>query len=158
MDTEFAEMVRAVDDLRRAERERDDLAATLETRTAEHALAMAQLAAVTRERDVALGQQAPLLDAHDALVAAARAAGWTGAGATGAELVAWVRRGAMQEARNVEAPKVRALRTAINALCNVRTLRATCAEGETWRAHVHDKDWTDARANALAVLNATGGE
>lgn len=76
-----------------AECERDDLAATLETRTAEHALAMEQLAAVTAERDVALGQQAPLLDAHDALVAAARAAGWTGAGATGAELVAWVRRG-----------------------------------------------------------------
>lgn len=40
-----------------------------------------------------VAQQAPLLDAHDALVAAARAAGWTGAGATGAELVAWVRRG-----------------------------------------------------------------
>lgn len=77
----------------RAERERDDLAATLETRNAEHALAMEQLAAVTAERDVLLGQQAPLLDAHDALVAAARAAGWMGAGATGAELVAWVRRG-----------------------------------------------------------------
>ena len=53
----------------------------------------AQIAAVTTERDVLRAQQAPLLDAHDALVAAARAAGWTGAGATGAELVAWVRRG-----------------------------------------------------------------
>ena len=53
----------------------------------------AQLAAVTRERDVALGQIGPLLDAHDALVAAARAAGWRDAGATGESLVAWVRRG-----------------------------------------------------------------
>lgn len=61
----------------------------------------AQLAAVTRERDVALGQIGPLLDAHDALVAAARAAGWTGAGATGAELVAWVRRGAMATAAGI---------------------------------------------------------
>lgn len=84
--TELA--LRLSERVKRAERERDDLAATLETRTAEHALAMEQLAAVTAERDVALGQQAPLLDAHDALVAAARAAGWTGAGATGAELVA----------------------------------------------------------------------
>jgi len=58
----------------------------------------ARLAAVTAERDVLRAQQAPLLDAHDALVAAARAAGWTGAGATGAELVAWVRRGAMTAA------------------------------------------------------------
>ncbi len=35
----------------RAERERDDLAATLETRTAEHALAVEHLAAVTADRD-----------------------------------------------------------------------------------------------------------
>lgn len=46
-------------------------------------------------------QQAPLLDAHDALVAAARAAGWTGAGATGAELVAWVRRGVLLDAARI---------------------------------------------------------
>jgi len=61
----------------------------------------AQLAAVTRERDVLRAQQGPLLDAHDALVAAARAAGWTGAGATGAELVAWVRRGALLDAARI---------------------------------------------------------
>ena len=118
----------------------------------------AQLAAVTRERDVLRAQQAPLVACVDALRAAATAAGWRDADATGETLVAWVRRGAMRECLAIEAPKVRALRTAVNALCNVRTLRATCAEGETWRAHVHDKDWTDARTNALAVLNATGGE
>lgn len=53
----------------------------------------ARVLTVAEERDVLRAQQAPLLDAHDALVAAARDAGWTGAGATGAELVAWVRRG-----------------------------------------------------------------
>lgn len=37
--------------LEQTERERDDLAATLETRTAEHALAVEQIAAVTAERD-----------------------------------------------------------------------------------------------------------
>ena len=57
--------------------------------------------AAERERDVLRAQQAPLLDAHDALVAAARAAGWTGAGATGAELVAWVRRGALLDAARI---------------------------------------------------------
>ena len=51
MDTEHGEIARLIGDLRRAERERDDLAATLETRTAEHALAVKQLAAVTAERD-----------------------------------------------------------------------------------------------------------
>ena len=61
----------------------------------------AQLTAVTAERDVLRAQQAPLLDAHDALVAAARAAGWMGAGATGAELVAWVRRGALLDAARI---------------------------------------------------------
>ncbi len=105
-----------------------------------------------------VAQLPPLVACVDALRAAATAAGWRDADATGETLVAWVRRGAMRECLAIEAPKVRALRTAVNALCNVRTLRATCAEGETWRAHVHDKDWTDARANALAVLNATGGE
>lgn len=46
MDTEHGEhreIARLIGDLRRAERERDDLAATLETRTAEHALAMARV-------------------------------------------------------------------------------------------------------------------
>lgn len=219
----------------RAERERDTAVATLETRTAEHALAVEHLAAVTADRDemaarrddaladyaavneylggivrawqragnderrmadtfvsglrreleeardsgrgewweacrggnpaplrtelaVLRRQLPPLVACVDALRAAATAAGWRDADATGETLVAWVRRGAMRECLAIEAPKVRALRTAVNALCNVRTLRATCAEGETWRAHVHDKDWTDARANALAVLNATGGE
>ena len=180
MDTEHGEhreIARLIGDLRRAERERDDL-------RAEHAadcdLIARQAAILTAVADALKGpppalrthshhdlgaaaaatvaQQAPLLDAHDALVAAARAAGWMGAGATGAELVAWVRRGAMRECLAIEAPKVRALRTALNALCDVRVLRATCAEGETWRAHVHDKDWTDAHTNALAVLKATGGE
>ena len=70
--TELA--LRLSERVKRAERERDDLAATLETRTAEHALAMEQLAAVTAERDVALGQQAPLLDAHDAAEHALREA------------------------------------------------------------------------------------
>ena len=37
---EHREIARLIGDLRRAERERDDLAATLETRTAEHALAV----------------------------------------------------------------------------------------------------------------------
>ncbi len=123
-----------------AERERDDLAAVLETRTAEHALAMEQLAAVTAERDDALeecstlrrgldhtddvidltraslgaaddegavvaaervtrelavlrAQQAPLVACVDAMRAAATAAGWRDADATGETLVAWVRRG-----------------------------------------------------------------
>ena len=40
---EHREIARLIGDLRRAERERDDLAATLETRTAEHALAMARV-------------------------------------------------------------------------------------------------------------------
>ena len=199
-----ADITALLDRMERAERERDDLAATLETRNAEHALAVEQLAAVTAERDAlraerdgehdliarqaailtavadalkgtppalmthshhdlgavaaaTVAQQAPLVACVDALRAAATAAGWRDADATGESLVAWVRRGAMRECLAIEAPKVRALRAAVNALCNVRTLRATCAEGETWRAHVHDKDWTDARANALAVLNATGG-
>lgn len=46
MDTEHGEhreIARLIGDLRRAERERDDLAATLETRNAEHALAMARV-------------------------------------------------------------------------------------------------------------------
>lgn len=41
---EHREIARLIGDLRRAERERDDLAATLETRTAEHAMAMARVA------------------------------------------------------------------------------------------------------------------
>lgn len=40
-----------------------------------------------------VAQQAPLVACVDALRAAARDAGWRDAGATGAELVAWVRRG-----------------------------------------------------------------
>lgn len=115
-------------------------------------------AELVAELAVLRAQLAPLVACVDALRAAARAAGWRDADATGETLVAWVRRGAMQEAHASTAPKVRALRTAINALCDVRTLRSTCTEGETWRAHVHDKDWTDARVNALAVLNAMGGE
>lgn len=113
--------------IRRIERERDDLAATLETRTAEHALAMARVAAVTRERDVALGQIGPLLDAHDALVAAARAAGWTGAGATGEELVAWVRRGEREACADaITARPVDAVREV-----REKTYRGTGAERDT---------------------------
>ena len=62
------------------ERERDDLRAVLETRNAELAMLLTQLAPLTRD--------------VDALRAAARAAGWTDADATGETLVAWVRRGA----------------------------------------------------------------
>jgi len=120
MDTEHGEhreIARLIGDLRRAERERDDL-------RAEHAadcdLIARQAAILTAVADALKGpppalrthshhdlgaaaaatvaQQAPLLDAHDALVAAARAAGWMGAGATGAELVAWVRRGEREAA------------------------------------------------------------
>lgn len=54
---------------------------------------VAQLAAVTRERDVLRAQQAPLVACVDALRAAARDAGWRDADATGETLVAWVRRG-----------------------------------------------------------------
>lgn len=43
-DGEHREIARLIGDLRRAERERDDLAATLETRNAEHAAAMARVA------------------------------------------------------------------------------------------------------------------
>ena len=53
----------------------------------------AQLAAVTAERDVARAHLAPLTRDVDALRAAARAAGWDDADATGEHLVAWVRRG-----------------------------------------------------------------
>ena len=54
MDTEHGEhreIARLIGDLRRAERERDDLAATLETRNAEHALAMTQVREMEAERD-----------------------------------------------------------------------------------------------------------
>jgi hypothetical protein len=53
--------------------------------------------ATQRERDVARAQQAPLVACVDALRAAATAAGWRDADATGEHLVAWVRRGAMRE-------------------------------------------------------------
>jgi hypothetical protein len=46
-----------------------------------------------RERDVARAQQAPLVACVDALRAAATAAGWRDADASGETLVAWVRRG-----------------------------------------------------------------
>lgn len=98
-DGEHREIARLIGDLRRAERERDDLAATLETRNAEHAAAMARvaelataLAIVTAELDALRAQLAPLVACVDALRAAARAAGWSDADATGETLVAWVRR------------------------------------------------------------------
>ena len=53
----------------------------------------AQLAAVTRELAALRAQQAPLVACVDALRAAATAAGWRDADATGETLVAWVRRG-----------------------------------------------------------------
>jgi len=56
-----------------------------------------QVVAVTAERDVALAQLAPLTRDVDALRAAARAAGWRDADATGEHLVAWVRRGALDD-------------------------------------------------------------
>lgn len=163
--------LRIVEILAPGEPTRAELAAQLATATASVQQLRADVELATAHGDeesaraysmedelaVLRAQQAPLVACVDALRAAARDAGWRDADATGESLVAWVRRGAMRECLAIEAPKVRALRAAVNALCNVRTLRATCAEGETWRAHVHDKDWTDARANALAVLNATGG-
>ncbi len=94
MNTEHGEIARLIGDLRRAERERDDLAATLETRTAEHALAMARV----RELEAA-AQLAPLVACVDALRSAARDAGWRDADATGEHLVAWVRRGALGRRR-----------------------------------------------------------
>lgn len=48
---------------------------------------------VTRELAVLRAQQAPLVACVDALRAAATAAGWRDADATGETLVAWVRRG-----------------------------------------------------------------
>ena len=67
MDTEHGEhreIARLIGDLRRAERERDDLAAVLETRTAEHALAMAR---VTELEAIIAGRSKPPTD--DELVA-----------------------------------------------------------------------------------------
>ena len=49
-----------------------------------------------RELAVLRAQLAPLVACVDALRAAATAAGWRDADATGETLVAWVRRGAMQ--------------------------------------------------------------
>ena len=60
-----------------------------------------KLAAVTRELAVAKEQQAPLVACVDALRAAARAAGWRDADATGERLVAWVRRGGAREGAEV---------------------------------------------------------
>ena len=58
---EHREIARLIGDLRRAERERDDLAATLETRTAEHALAMARV----RELEAIIaGRTTPPTDAE----------------------------------------------------------------------------------------------
>lgn len=55
--------------------------------------------ATMRERDVARAQQAPLVACVDALRAAATAAGWRDADATGEHLVAWVRRESAEAAR-----------------------------------------------------------
>jgi hypothetical protein len=64
---------------------------------------------VTRELAVLRAQQAPLVACVDALRAAARAAGWRDADATGETLVAWVRRGGARE--GAEAVFAAALRT-----------------------------------------------
>lgn len=122
MDTEHGEhreIARLIGDLRRAERERDELVAQLAAVTAERDDATARASSfaaivsdvvaalaprdghplgdearrVTRERDVLRAQQAPLVACVDALRAAARDAGWRDADATGETLVAWVRRG-----------------------------------------------------------------
>ena len=61
------------------------------------------------ERDVLRAQQAPLVACVDALRAAATAAGWRDADATGETLVAWVRRGGARE--GAEAVFAAALRT-----------------------------------------------
>ena len=64
---------------------------------------------VTRELAVLRAQQAPLVACADALRAAATAAGWRDADATGETLVAWVRRGGARE--GAEAVFAAALRT-----------------------------------------------
>ena len=64
---------------------------------------------VTRELAVLRAQQAPLVACVDALRAAATAAGWRDADATGETLVAWVRRGGARE--GAEAVFAAALRT-----------------------------------------------
>lgn len=118
--TEHGEIARLIGDLRRAERERDSLRAQLATATAsvqqlraDVELATAQRDAeachrddadaeaerVTRELAVLRAQQAPLVECVDALRAAATAAGWRDADATGETLVAWVRRGALGRRR-----------------------------------------------------------
>ena len=56
---------------------------------------------VTRELAVLRAQQAPLVACVDALRAAATAAGWRDADATGETLVAWVRRGALLDAARI---------------------------------------------------------
>ena len=61
------------------------------------------------EQDVLRAQQAPLVACVDALRAAATAAGWRDADATGETLVAWVRRGGARE--GAEAVFAAALRT-----------------------------------------------
>jgi len=76
MDTEHGEhreIARLIGDLRRAERERDDLAATLETRNAEHALAMARV----RELEAIIaGRTTPPTDAEIEAHAAAGGGRW----------------------------------------------------------------------------------
>ena len=102
---------------------RDSVLAALGAQPHEDAAEVAQR--VTRERDVALGQIGPLLDAHDALVAAARAAGWTGAGATGAELVAWVRRGEREACARVADDEARDSEGNDGAVCAAQSIAAT---------------------------------
>lgn len=72
------------------------------------------LAIVTAELDALRAQLAPLVACVDALRAAARAAGWSDADATGETLVAWVRREEREACARIadtaaEAAKVRAL-------------------------------------------------
>ena len=57
--------------------------------------------ALHRELAVLRAQLGPLCAVHDALVAAARDAGWRDADATGESLVVWVRRGAMLDAARI---------------------------------------------------------
>ena len=66
-----------------------------------------------------------------------------------AELALARDRAAVAEAR------LRAVREALTALMGVRVLRADCAEGPTWRAHVHADDWREAHTAAREALDAT---
>lgn len=96
MNYAFDALMRTVED---AERDRDTHAEEVAELTAERDTAREALATATAELDALRAQLAPLVACVDALRAAARAAGWSDADATGETLVAWVRRGEREAGR-----------------------------------------------------------